>query len=294
MPTAEPLREPEAIAAAADLPESIGSYAAMILERLERTGYQKPDDDRTYPAVVYVAARDEGEPVTVEQVAEAAGVGETAVGREYKRVVENLDLDGLQLVPPTEFIDRYANDLDLTEATTQTAADLYEEGAAELFGSRSPSVSAAVCLYAASRLTDAGLTQDDFEAFGVSKVSIRNTYRAVLSLRGEEVQETQKMTSDDTDALITAVEQVHTNVEGVPDELLGKARAVVQEVAGAGFLNGKSPEPVAAAIYWIAAKDNRVDVTQEEAANATSTHKVTVNRRVSDVRAARERDEDES
>jgi transcription initiation factor TFIIB len=285
MATTERLRDPGEIAEAADLPEQVGDYASMILERLERNGYQKPDDGRTYPAVVYVAARDEGEPVTVEQVADAAGVEETAVGREYKRVVENLDLDGLELVGATEFIDRYADELDLPDETARVAGELHAEGAEDLFGSRSPSVAAALCLYAASRLTDADVTQDAFEEFGVSEISIRKSYSAVLSLR-EDPEENQKMTSDDTDALLTAVEQVHTNVEGVPDGLLGKARDLVQEVAGASFLVGKSADPVAAAIYWLAAEENRVDVTQAEVADAASTHKVTVNRRVSDVRAA--------
>lgn len=290
MATTERPREPGEIAEAAGLSETIGNYAAMILERLDRQGYQKPEDDRTYPAVVYVAARDEGEPVTVEQVADAAGVEETAVGREYKRVVENLDLDGLELVGATEFIDRYADELDIDDETTRTAGDLYEEGREDLFGSRSASVSAALCLYAASRLTGADVTQEAFEEFGVSEVSVRKSYREVLSLRDADPEENQKMTTDDTDALLTAVEQVHTNVANVPDGLLGKARDMVTAVEGAEFLSGKSAEPVAAAIYWLAAESNRVDVTQEEVADAASTHKVTVNRRVSDVRAALEQE----
>jgi transcription initiation factor TFIIIB Brf1 subunit/transcription initiation factor TFIIB len=285
MATTERLRDPMEIADAADLPEQAGNYARMILERLERQGYQKPDDGRTYPAVVYVAARDEGVPVTVNQVADAAGVEETAVGREYKRVVSNLDLDGLELVGATEFIDRFADSLDLDEGTRRLAVELYQEGETDLFAARSPSVSAAACLYAAARLTDADVTQDEFETFGVSEVSIRKTYRDVLALRDETPENSQKMTSEDTDTLLTAVEQVHKNVENVPDGLLGKARDAVTEVEGAAFLDGKSPEPVAAAIYWLIAEDNRVDVTQEEVASAAETHKVTVNRRVSDVRS---------
>lgn len=285
MATTEPLQDPGEIAQAADLPEHVGDYAAMILERLERNGYQKPDDDRTYPAVVYVAARDEGEPVTVEQVADAAGVEETAVGREYKRVVETLDLPGLELVGATEFIDRYAAELDLREETTRVAGDLHAEGKEDLFGSRSPSVAAALCLYAAARLTDADVTQDAFEAFGVSEVSVRKSYAEVVSLR-EDPEETERMSSDDTDALVTAVEQLHMNVEGVPDGLLEQARGLVQAVEGAEFLSGKSADPVAAAIYWLASEENRVDVTQAEVADAAATHKVTVNRRVADVRAA--------
>lgn len=286
MATTERRRDPKEIANAANLSDAIGNYATMILERLDRQGYQIPEDERTYPAVVYVAARDEGEPVTVEQVADAAGVDETAVGREYKRVVENLDLDGLELVGTTEFIDRYARELDLDAETTRLAGDLYEEGADDLFSSRSASVSAALCLYAAAQITDADLTQNAFEAFGVSEVSVRKGYRAVLSLRGETPDENTKMTSGDTDALRTAVEQVHANVENVPDSLLGDALERVDAVAGAAFLDGKSADPVAAAIYWLAAASNRVDVTQEEVADAASTHKVTVNRRVADVRAA--------
>ena len=286
MAITEPLQDPAGIADAADLSESIGNYGAMILERLDRQGYQKPEDGRTFPAVVYVAARDEGEPVTVEEVADAAGVSETAVAREYKRVVRELDLSGLELVPGEEYIRRYADSLDLSEETRQVALDLFDEGRESLFGSRTPSVSAAMCLYAASCITGADLTQDDFTEFGVAEVSIRKGYREVLALRDGEVPESNRMSKSDVGTLREAVEQVHRNIGNVPDATFDEARSLVEGVKGAEFLSGKSPEPVAAAIYWLAANRTRVDVTQQEAADAAGTHKVTVNRRVSDVRAA--------
>jgi transcription initiation factor TFIIIB Brf1 subunit/transcription initiation factor TFIIB len=185
-------KDPYDIAAAVGLPDRVGNYASMILERLQNEDYQVPPDARTYPAVVYVAARDEREPVTAGEIAAAAGVGETAVAREFRRIVEILDItprpetdDDLRNLIES-FVHRFGDDLGATGETVETARDLYREGRKQgLFRNRAPAVAASLALYAASCLTDDDLTQADFEAVGVSESSIRKAYRPVVGLRAE-------------------------------------------------------------------------------------------------------------
>lgn len=284
-------KDPVEIAEAVGLPERVGNYAAMILERLENEDYQIPADARTYPAVVYAAARDELEPVTAGEVADAAGVSETAVSREFRRVVETLDINPM---PENEeevrdlieaFVNRFGRDLDASNETVETARDLLREGAEEgLFRNRTHAVAASLALYAAAQLTGDDLTQADFEEFGVSRTSIRKAYKQVLALRDADADDSGKLTAENAeDALREAVEEIHGEV-AFPDVVRDDALELVEEVAGQDWTRGKSAEPIAAGVYWIAADENRMDLSQGDAAEAIGVHKVTVNRRVKAIR----------
>lgn len=284
-------KDPVEISEAVGLPERVGNYAAMILERLENDDYQIPADARTYPAVVYAAARDELEPVTAGEVAEAAGVSETAVSREFRRIVETLDINPM---PENEeevrdlieaFVHRFGRDLDATNATVETARELLREGAEEgLFRNRTHAVAASLALYAASQLTGDDLTQADFEEFGVSRTSIRKAYKQVLSLRDADTEDSGKLTAENAEErLREAVEEIHAEV-GFPEVVEADALDLASEVAGQDWTRGKSAEPIAAGVYWIAADENRMDLSQGDAADAIGVHKVTVNRRVKAIR----------
>lgn len=279
-----PLKDPTRIAKRAGVPESVGDYADMILDRLREDDYQIPADARTYAAVVYVAARDEDVPVTAGEIADAAGVQETAVSREFRRVVEELGITP-NLVSPESFLDRFADELDLGQEIVRDALDLYQRGAEEnLWANRTGAVSAALCLYAASTLHDSDLTQRGFEEFGVSSTSVRKGYKNVLSLRDEDTPDDGKMNSEgDTERLYEAVESIHATV-GVPDVVREDAENILDAVAGQEWILGKSAGPIAAAAYWLAADENRISVSQAEVAEAADSHKVTVNRRVGSIR----------
>jgi transcription initiation factor TFIIIB Brf1 subunit/transcription initiation factor TFIIB len=284
-------KDPVEIARAVGLPERVGNYAEMILERLENEDYQIPADARTYPAVVYAAARDEREPVTAGEVAEAAGVSETAVSREFRRVVEALDINPL---PADEeavydmieaFVQRFGRELDASNESVETARELLREGTEEgLFTNRTHAVAASLVLYASAQLTGDTLTQADFEAFGVSRTSIRKAYKQVLALRGADTDDSGKLTAANAeDELREAVEEIHAEV-GFPGVVESDALDLASEVAGQAWTRGKSAEPIAAGVYWIAADENRMDLSQGDAAAAIGVHKVTVNRRVKAIR----------
>jgi len=278
-------KDPEAIASEVGLPDVVGRTARVYLDRLEQEDYQIPADARTYPAIVYYASRDEGKPFTAGEVAEQAGVSETAVSREFRRLVDALGHTP-EHADPEAFLQRFGNELSASTETVNTALDLYREGAdTGLFSNRTPAVVASLCLYAASTLTDDDLTQADFEEFGVSRTSIRKGYKTVLSLRGEEQSSGKISEGDAADRLREAVEAIHSELS-FPEVVLDAALERVEEVAGQEWVRGKSAGPIASGIYWIAADENRMDLSQGDAADAApgNVHKVTVNRRVAAIR----------
>lgn len=297
-----PLRDPEEIAQRAGLSESIGSYARLILDRLEQNDYQIPADGRTYGAVVYVAARDEAEPVTAEEIADASNIPETAITRGYKRVISALDITP-ERVPPSSFLDRLIDEFEVPEEVGQTAVDLLSAGReAELWATRSSAVSASLALYASAVVENYDdITQQDFEAVGVSGSAVRKNYEAVVQLSDESpTEEDNKIRGPaDTPGLFEAVEAIHSKIEGVPERVLDDAREILSAVErqvrdedspeSGTWVRGKSPRPIAAGAYWIAANRNRLSVSQSEVAQAADTHKVTVNRRVGTLREEVER-----
>jgi len=278
-------KDPEGIASEVGLPDLVGRTARVYLDRLEQEDYQIPADARTYPAIVYYAARDEGKAWTAGEVAEAAGVSETAVSREFRRLVDALGHTP-EHADPEAFLQRFGQELSASSETVNVAVDLYREGAdAGLFSNRTPAVVASLCLYAASTLTEDDLTQADFEEFGVSRTSIRKGYNSVLSLRGEEQSSGKISDEDAADSLREAVEEIHAELL-FPAVVLDSALERVEEIAGQEWTRGKSAAPIASAIYWLAADENRMDLSQGDAADAApgNVHKVTVNRRVAAIR----------
>lgn len=301
MSVSEILKDPEQIAEEVGLPERVGSYASELLEQLEEEGYEIPADARTYPAIVYVAARDEGVPVTAAEIAEAAGVQETAVGREFNRLTDTLPISPTH--PGIEaFVDRFAEDLNASEETVEVARDLLREGQnVSLFQNKTRAVAGAICLYAASRITEGGLTQKQFEKFGVSRTSIRKGYRGVLSLREENPPDAKLVPEVVEGRLHTSLDDLHESLDEFPEDVRETAgdllsqflRATVEADGtdtGREWVVGKSPDPIAAAVYWIAAGENRINVLQAELADAANVHKVTISRRTSVIREVLERE----
>ena len=97
---------------------------------------------------------------------------------------------GLELPPtnPLEYLGRFASRLDCRGATERRARDLagraIEEGA---HSDRHPVGIAASAIYAAGRLTGEDIVQRDVaDATDVSTVTIRNRYRELLAVAGED------------------------------------------------------------------------------------------------------------
>jgi transcription initiation factor TFIIB len=134
-------------------------------------------------AALYAASRLERVSRSIDEVTTVSRVDDLEIKRAHRYLAREL---GLEIPPahPSEYVGRFASELDCAEATERLARDLIETVVEEgVHSGKSPVGIAASALYAAGRLNDDGLTQADVsEAANVSKVTIRNRYREVLSV----------------------------------------------------------------------------------------------------------------
>lgn len=128
-------------------------------------------------ATVYAACRVASVSRTVEEVVAVARADENELRAAYDAL--NRDL-GLPTGPidPTEYVPRFANELDIDADVERRARELVAEAQERgIAGGRNPSGVAAACLYTAARGTDQTVTQRAAaDVADVTPVTLRNTY----------------------------------------------------------------------------------------------------------------------
>ncbi|MFD1646900.1 transcription initiation factor IIB [Haloarchaeobius litoreus] len=125
-------------------------------------------------ACVYAAARCNGLPRTLDEIASVARVEQERVQNSYKSLNVELGLPA-QPMTPSEFVPRLASDLDVPDRLQQRALELAREAErAGVTNGVQPSGFAAACLYRAG-LRSKWLTQREVaEAAGTSTATVRN------------------------------------------------------------------------------------------------------------------------
>lgn len=133
-------------------------------------------------SALYAATRQHGVPRTLKEVTTVARVEQRRIGRDYRYIANEL---GLAIEPnaPTEYLPRFASELECSEAVHRQAYDLLIPvmGTTYMSG-KHPDALAAAALYASAVLNDAPFTQDDIaKATNVTNLSVRNHYRDLLA-----------------------------------------------------------------------------------------------------------------
>jgi transcription initiation factor TFIIB len=133
-------------------------------------------------AVLYAATRLDGVARTIDEIAVVSRVDSLEIKRTYRYVVRELDVR----IPPTdpvEYVGRIVSELCCSDDTARKARQLTEAATADgVHSGKHPVGIAASAVYAAGRLCDEDITQDDVsEVADISNVTIRNRYREVLN-----------------------------------------------------------------------------------------------------------------
>ena len=178
------LGEIDRMASALGLPDPVRETASVIYRRaLDSDLLRGRSIEGMSTAALYAAARLERVARSIDEMETVSRVESLEIKRAYRYIDREL---GLETPPahPSEYVGRFASELDCAESTERLARDLIgtvvEEG---VHSGKSPVGIAASALYAAGRLSDERLTQAAVsEAANVSKVTIRNRYREVLSV----------------------------------------------------------------------------------------------------------------
>ncbi|ARS88798.1 transcription initiation factor IIB [Natrarchaeobaculum aegyptiacum] len=134
-------------------------------------------------AALYAAIRQAGIPRSIDELATVSRIDYLEATRAYRYLLRELELP-MAPPDPLEYVPRYASTLDLSNETERTAREVLEVGMeAGVHSGKHPVGLAAAALYAASRITDEYLTQEDVSAAtDVSEVTIRNRYQELLEL----------------------------------------------------------------------------------------------------------------
>lgn len=148
-------------------------------------------------ATLYVALRIHDNPRSVDEITSVSRVDRKRIQRAYRYMCEELDI-GLKPSMPTDYLPRFATDLNIPKPIERTAERLLEDiqGTHHSSGN-DPTVLAASALYAASILHGKLLTQVDIkEECGITEVSIRSNYDLFLT-----ESESSPLTEEDIDTV---------------------------------------------------------------------------------------------
>ena len=126
-------------------------------------------------SAVYAAFRRDGETRTLDEVSAEADVDRTTLGRTYRFLADELDI-ALEPPNPHEFVERFADSLDVEDRTEARAHEIVTESAeAGLHSGVKLAGVAAAAVYHANRDRHGSLTQREVAAVaGVSTVTIRH------------------------------------------------------------------------------------------------------------------------
>ena len=180
------LGEIERMSSALGLPKSVRETASVIYRRsLEEDLLPGRSIEGITTASLYAAARMAGIPRSLDEVTAVSRVERKPVMRAYRYMTRELDLT-IPPSDPTDYVPRFASELDVSDETEQKARDLLESAIDAGYPSgKSPIGLAASALYAAGLITNEKVTQKHISSVAdISKVTIRNRYKDLLALNG--------------------------------------------------------------------------------------------------------------
>lgn len=163
------------------LSSPIEEMAKSLYEQFntEKFAHSRSDDVFALSAI-YLAHRVRGEPASTAELTAGTGLRDKDVHRAYRQMRDYLsDEYGIQITQfqPEEFIDKYANKLDVPDNVRSRAKEILDETEEVLMNKTNPT-KAASSLYLASTLEDEPVRQKDLaRVSGVTEVTIRNRYQ---------------------------------------------------------------------------------------------------------------------
>jgi transcription initiation factor TFIIB len=131
---------------------------------------------------IYIACRETGKPVTIDEVALAVHENPTEIGRCYRLLVRRL---GIILRPPeeAEYLLRVASKLGLSKSATDLSIEIEKRAIDRGIVGKKPMTLAAAAIYAACKSAGEEKTQWDVaDAAGVGVISLRECNRAIRGL----------------------------------------------------------------------------------------------------------------
>ena len=171
-----------------NLPESVHEETARLYEKAVDQGLVRGRSmESIISALIYIVARKQGTPRTLDEISDASGIEKREIGRAYRYVAREL---GLRILPakPQDYVPRFAGKLQLSGEVQARARNILKEARErDLLSGKGPTGLAAAALYIAAVLEGEKRTQREVaDVVGVTEVTIRNRYKELAEKLGLE------------------------------------------------------------------------------------------------------------
>ena len=173
------LTELDRVASRIGLPRNVRETAAMVYRKAVEKGLIRGRSiEGVASAALYAACRQCRVPRTLDEIADAAKLNRKEIGRTYRFVSRELDIN-LKPTTPIDYVPRFGSELKLTGEVQSKAIEILKKAMdQELTSGRGPTGVAAAAIYIASVLLGERRTQREVaDVAGVTEVTIRNRYK---------------------------------------------------------------------------------------------------------------------
>ena len=173
------LTELDRIASRLALPRNVRETASVVYRHaIEARLIRGRSIEGVVAASLYAACRQCKVPRTLDEIAEVSGLNRKEVGRTYRYIARNLEIN-LNPTSPVDYVARFASDLNLSGEVQSKAIEIIKNAIdIELTSGRGPTGISASALYMASVLLGEHRTQHEVaDVAGVTEVTIRNRYK---------------------------------------------------------------------------------------------------------------------
>ncbi|MFC7139510.1 transcription initiation factor IIB family protein [Halosimplex aquaticum] len=180
------LSEVDRMASALGVPRSVREVASVVYRRaLDEDLIRGRSIEGVATACLYAACRQQGIPRSLEEIADVSRVDRTEIGRTYRYVSKELELE-MEPVDPKQYVPRFCSELDLAEEVQTRANEIIDQTTERgLLSGKSPTGFAAAAIYAASLLCNEKKTQREVaDVAQVTEVTIRNRYQEQIEVVG--------------------------------------------------------------------------------------------------------------
>lgn len=183
------LSELDRIASYLGLPDSIRESAALLYRKCIKAELIRGRlIESVVSAVIYATCRLHGIPRTLDEISRVSGIEKKEIGRAYRFVRRELDLE-VPLTDPSQYVPKFTAALKLSGKVQEKAIQLLKKAVSKgLISGRGPTGVAAAAVYIASAMYGERRTQKEVaDVAGVTEVTIRNRYRELKKELGLKV-----------------------------------------------------------------------------------------------------------
>jgi transcription initiation factor TFIIB len=176
------LGEIDRMASALGLPDNVRETASVIYRRALDEGLLPGRSiEGVATAALYGAARQAGNPRSLDEIKRVCRVDKTEVARTYRYVMRELNLE-VKPADPENYVARFTSELEVSEEVERRTRKLLHNAKQQgVHSGKSPVGLAAAGIYAAALLVNEGVTQAEVgDVADVSEVTIRNRYKELL------------------------------------------------------------------------------------------------------------------